>query len=181
MPIVLNGTSGDISASSLTGISTGKVLQVVQAVKTDTFSTTSGSLEDITGLSLSITPAATSSKILITATINHSITTVDRWMMFQLMRDSTAIFRGDADGNKTRASIFNSLMNTTAGSGTHIINSHLEFLDTPNTTSATTYKLQTTRQSDSSPYVVINRPLITTDASYNGRPASSITAMEIAA
>ena len=181
MPIVLNGTSGDISASSLTGVSTGKVLQIVQAVKTDTFSTQSNSLVDITGLSLSITPSATSSKILVKVNFNHSVTTVDRWMQFQLMRDSTAIYRGDADGSKSRASVFTSLMNTSAGSGTHIINSNIEFLDTPNTTSATTYKLQGTRQAASSPYLVINRPLTTGDYSYNGRPASSITAMEIAA
>ena len=180
MPIVLNGTSGDISASSLTGVTTGKVLQVVQAVKTDTFSTTGGSLEDITGLSLSITPASASNKILITATINHSVTTVDRWMIFQLVRGSTAIFKGDTAGSRTSATIFNNIGNYT-GAGVHIQNSHFEYLDSPNTTSATTYKIQTTRQSDSSPYVVINRSINDSNASYGGRSVSSITAMEVAA
>ena len=39
MPIILNGTTGDISGSSLTGIDTGKILQVKQVEKTDTWST----------------------------------------------------------------------------------------------------------------------------------------------
>ena len=43
----------------------GKVLQVVQSVKTDTSSTTSTSAVDISGLSASITPSSASNKILI--------------------------------------------------------------------------------------------------------------------
>ena len=50
MPIVLNGTTGDISGSSLTGIDTGKILQAVQTIKTDSFSSTATSMTDVTGL-----------------------------------------------------------------------------------------------------------------------------------
>ena len=193
MPVSINGNTGVITGLAVgglpdgivdadtlaTSVTRGKVLQVIQSVKTDTFSTTGGSLEDITGLSLSITPSATSSKILITATINHSITTYDRWMIFQLVRGSTAIFKGDTAGSRTSATIFNSLGNYTGG-GVHQLNSHFEYLDSPNTTSATTYKIQTTRQSDSAPYVVINRGRNDDNASYGGRSVSSITAMEVA-
>ena len=51
----------------------GKVLQVVSTAKTDTFSTSSTSFTDITGLSVAITPSATSSKILVflSCTKNH--------------------------------------------------------------------------------------------------------------
>ncbi len=144
-------------ATLLTSTSaTGKILQVVQAVKTDTFSTTSGSLVDITGLSLSITPSATSSKILVNVSFNHSITSVDRWMQFQLVRGSTAIYLVDAASSRTRASVFTSLFDA-SGRSTHIMNSHIHFLDSPNTTSATTYKLQCARQNDSVPSLVINR------------------------
>jgi len=72
MPIVLNGTSGDISASSLTGVDTGKILQVVTGIKTDTASTTSTTMSD-TGLSASITPASTSNKILVSVTLPYHI------------------------------------------------------------------------------------------------------------
>ena len=50
----------------------GKVLQVVQTVKSDTFSTSSTTFTDVTGLSVSITPSSTSNKILILASISGS-------------------------------------------------------------------------------------------------------------
>ena len=63
------GASGDtvaLGAGALaSGFGGGKILQVLQTVKTDTFTTTSTSFVDVTGLSVSITPATTSSKILI--------------------------------------------------------------------------------------------------------------------
>ena len=43
----------------------GKVLQVLQATITDTFSVSTTTFTDITGLTIDITPAATSSKILV--------------------------------------------------------------------------------------------------------------------
>ena len=49
--------------------SSGKILQVLQATKTDTETTTSGTFVDITDLTVDITPAATSSKILIFANV----------------------------------------------------------------------------------------------------------------
>ena len=73
------GDSGDTftvpSGVTLTNNGTasgfGKVLQVVQTVKTDTFSraSTGGDVGDITGLSVSITPSSTSSKVLVFATV----------------------------------------------------------------------------------------------------------------
>ena len=47
----------------------GKVLQVVQAVKTDTFSTASATMVEVTGFSASITPSSTSNKILVLADV----------------------------------------------------------------------------------------------------------------
>ena len=66
MPIVLNGTTGNISGSSLTGIDTGKILQVKQTVKTSLFSSsTNNSQVDVTGVNVSITPSSASNKILV--------------------------------------------------------------------------------------------------------------------
>ena len=73
MPVTINGTSGLVTATSyagaggdLTGITTGKVLQVVQTMKTDTFSSTTGTTwTDITGVSVNITPSSASNKILV--------------------------------------------------------------------------------------------------------------------
>ena len=53
------------------GVGAGKIVQVVQAVKTDVFSTNSTSYVDITGLSATITPSAATSKILITGCLSY--------------------------------------------------------------------------------------------------------------
>ena len=62
-----NSTSGaDVTITMPTASQgLGKILQVVSTFKNDTFSTTSSSYVDVTGLSVAITPSATSSKILI--------------------------------------------------------------------------------------------------------------------
>ena len=81
----------------------GGIIQVKQTAKTDTFSNTNTSSHvDVTGLSVTITPTSATSKILIELSIisgHSSHTTV---MGLQLVRDTTAICIGDADGNRTR-------------------------------------------------------------------------------
>ncbi len=54
-------------------IAANKILQVVSTTKTDTFSAASASFTDITGLSLSITPSSTSSKILVMVSLRMSV------------------------------------------------------------------------------------------------------------
>ena len=67
MAITLNGDGIISGITDYDSGDVGRVLQVVTTTKTDTFTTTSSSLTDITGLSASITPASTSNKILIIA------------------------------------------------------------------------------------------------------------------
>ena len=98
----LTGTLPAIDGSNLTGVSGGKVLQVLQTVKTDTATIASTTYADILGLSQAITPSATSSKILVSAQLSiSSVSGVGGH--FQFMRDSTAIGIGDAAGSRTRA------------------------------------------------------------------------------
>ena len=52
--VTVNGTVIDLGDSQT--ITAGKILQVLSTTKTDTFSTTSGSKVDVTGVSLAITP-----------------------------------------------------------------------------------------------------------------------------
>ena len=120
---------------------TGNILQVVQAVKTDVFTSNSTTYTDITGLNLAITPSSTSSKILVNVSFNHQSNAQDRWRAFQITRGSTAIYIGNADGSRTRASVHSGLA---SGSGDAVTqqNSFIQFLDSPSTTSAVTYYLQ---------------------------------------
>tara|TARA_B100001939_G_scaffold254793_1_gene221691 strand:+ start:282 stop:929 length:648 start_codon:yes stop_codon:yes gene_type:complete len=171
------GTLKRLDASLVGG---GKVNQVIQTVKSDTFSSSSGSFTDITGMSATITPTASDSKVLVMVNINVASTYRDRWVALQLLRGSTNIYLGDASSSRTRASSFYVFFDAT-GKDTNIYEKTMIFLDSPSTTSATTYKLQGKTQTDDSPSFVVNRSGGDTDAVYGGRTASSITLMEIKA
>jgi len=158
----------------------GIASNVVQAVKTDVFSTSSTSFTDVTGLSVTITPTTATSKVLLLGTINYSNPNNDQaGQSVRVLRDSTAIFRGDASSGRERG-----LSGMTSGiSGGFQSNwgmyvAGLAYVDSPATTSATTYKIQTCARSTGTAY--INR----SGQDYSGRAtrgASSIIAIEVAA
>jgi hypothetical protein len=129
----LTGALPAISGAALTGISGGKVLQVVMGT-TATASSTGGSTYVDTGLSATITPSATTSKVL--AMVNQPLsisatTNAARDGGFRLVRGSTDLIQGmaeidhwDGNGNFMKMPAYNALL----------------YLDSPSTTSATTYK-----------------------------------------
>ena len=153
------------------GVAYNTVLQVVQTVKTDTFSTTSTSFTDVTGLSVSITPKFDSSKILILAHYNYGVSADGVQAHLRLMKNSTEIYIGDAAGSRIRS--------TTGGyNGAQDIRSTAPiFLDSPNTTSTTVYKVQMRTSSGTSH---LNRSGTDSDTAQYARNASSITVIEIA-
>ena len=150
-----------------------RVLQVVSTAKTDTFSATSTSYTDITGLSVSITPTSADSKVLVFCDMNISVSG-DIAASFQLVRGSTAIALGDAAGSRTRATFGLS----PAAAVANTVSGGFNFLDSPATTSATTYKVQLRSNSGT---VYINRTAADTDTSTFYRSISTITVMEISA
>ena len=117
-------------------IATGTVLQVVSTTKTDVFESTSTSYTDVTGLSVAITPSATSSKIFIQTNFLTSNGAGGRSMFFNLLRGSTNIAQPNSPGS-TDCTL---QLNTAASNATKI--GTITFLDSPSTTSATTYKIQ---------------------------------------
>jgi hypothetical protein len=153
----------------------GKVLQVVSTnITAITASTTTQSFLDISGFSVSITPSNASNKVLVLATFNVGSTSTSGNNYIRLLRDSTAINIGDANGSNARATWYERGVNANtmyAGS--------INFLDSPATTSSTTYKLQWYRN-DGTFY--LNRPgTFAGGAESEGATATStITVMEIA-
>ena len=155
----------------------GNVLQVVSSTKTDTFSSsTTGSWLDVTGISVSITPTSSSSKIMIFGRITGMGTSSVTRLQMRLVRDSTAISIGDAAGSRLQVS-GNELY---VLDNDALLGSTIFFLDSPATTSATTYKLQI-RNGNSAGTIYINRIPGDADAIVTPRGTSSITVMEIAA
>jgi hypothetical protein len=150
----------------------GNVLQVVQTTKTDTFSTASTSFVDVTGLSVSITPTSTASKILTMFSLPASSTGSAGWYC-NLVRDGTNIIVGDAAGSRVQTTV-----SSYASPTTQSFSMSFQYLDAPSTTSAITYKLQLKAQSGFTAYV--NRSGTDTDNNIYQRTASSITVMEIA-
>lgn len=152
----------------------GGIVQVLQTVKTDVFSTTSTSFVDVTGLSVVITPTSLNSKILIIADVKGQ--SGDN-ATSRLMRDSTPIYVGTASGSRTVSS-GNDFYG--AGSPGGVGGSRtITYLDSPSTLSAVTYKVQVWCRS-SSYTLYVNTTYNDTDASYTMRGASSITVLEIA-
>ena len=161
--------------TSGTGIG-GGIIQVKSVTKTDEFSTSSTSLVDVTGLSVTITPTRSDSKILVMATVNVS-TDNDNFMYGQLVRGSTHIFRGDAVGSRPRRSFM--YYNGTSGSNEGMNATRtITHMDEPATTSATTYKIQI--QCATAGEAHVNRSERDTNTSqYDPRVASSLTVMEV--
>jgi hypothetical protein len=158
--------------------STGSILQVVQTVKTDTFSTSSGtgSPATITGFSASITPSSTTNKVLVYVSIGQLSGNSDTtWGIF-MFRNGTKIFSGDVAGSRASGSIAGGIPST---GGTWRGNPALiMYLDSPSSTSAVTYTFSL--GSNGSSIVYFNQDGRDTNAANDAtRTASSIILMEV--
>jgi len=199
MPIAINGsgtitgisagglpdgviTTDDIAASAITRAKmgyAGAILQVVQTTKTDTFTTTSTSYVDVTGLTASITPSSASNKVLVFATLSGSTVNAVGGAAV-LLRGSTVINQADAASNRNRSS-FSGGLHPGDGSGDiyMTLNASTFCLDSPSTTSSVTYKVQV--KSFTGGGVFINRTENDADDGDRLRSVSTITLIEVAA
>ena len=156
MAITINGSSNTITGLAVGGLpagivdtdmlaagavtapkrGAGAILQVVQTFKNDSFSTTSTSYVDITGFSVTITPSSTSNKILLLNFAGLSTDGNSSVQYINLLRGSTAIAQPSVStGFSSTATMF-------PQSISNMISWSYSFLDSPSTTSATTYKWQ---------------------------------------
>lgn len=132
---------------------------------------TATTFTDISGLTVNITPSTTASRILVYAIVPGSST--GGYTQLQLVRGSTAIGTGAAASNRPGVGAqMLSVDNNT------IINSTLMAVDSPATTSATTYKVQY-KQTAGTFY--INRTVSDTDTTAFGRTSAIIVVCEISA
>lgn len=144
----------------------GRVLKTVSTTKTDTFSTSSTTFTAVTGLTATITPKSTSSKILVICNINVA-TPSTATTYFGLLRGATAI------GRSTTATVQNATFFLADIGQSQMFNYASTVLDSPATTSAVTYSVEMRLTSGTS---YINRRSF--DNNFGG--ISSITLLEIA-
>ena len=173
-------TTGTASASTFlrgdmawaTPTDQGKVLQVVQTTKIDTFSGTANGTEiSITGMSATITPTSSSSKIMVSAVLNYCAVGTTYGAYFK--RGTTIIGVPATAGS--RQSIASGLGFT--GDGNQIEQGVIEYLDSPATTSGTTYQLFV--NNDNSIAIYINRSQFDYNDNRGKRSISTVTLMEI--
>ena len=181
---------GDADGTILTSnSSTGKILQVVQTVKKDRFTTTSSSYVDITGMTVTITPVAASSKILITATGVTGSSADESYNHARLNRsiaggsfDDTIII-GDASGSETRSSLDMSLNDVNPSHpNANTRTFAFEYLDSPSYSvgNAIIYKFQVKTTNSGGGTLVVGGSNGTGD--YNGRSVPTfLTVKEVAA
>lgn len=156
-----------------------RTLQVLQTTKLDTFTTTSTTYTDVTGLSVTITPSDTTSKVLIIAQVAATVTYgAGASCNIQLAGGNSGTYVGGTAGSRVRAALSGSPTASSYGV-TALPYQTIMYLDSPATTSATTYKVQV--RTGTSGTVCINRTADDTDSAQFGRSASSITVMEISA
>ena len=157
---IQTSAGGTPTASSLGISGVGKIGQIVQATTGTQVGTTSTSYVD-SNITASITPSSTSPKILVLVSANcfiigGSATSMDT----NIVRDSTVVAEFDR-----------SVYKETSATASQIF---LQYLDSPSTTSSTTYKVQIRRGSGA-------ETILTQYSDVNGSGISFITLMEVLA
>jgi len=158
---IANASLGAVTALPA-AITTGKVLQIVSDTTTDTTTVGSTTFTDVTNLSVSITPAATSSKILLIASMsgrNYAESNALREYKLAFVRGSTIVYQKYAYDLEAGVGANNRYVSPIQD---------ISFVDSPSSTSALTYKVQMA-VSDISDNTFIQ-----------ARTTSSLIAMEVA-
>lgn len=152
----------------------GHVLQVQSMTVTTSATSAAGTTFNDTGLTIDITPSSTSSKIYVMSHVSMGATNGYRYAL-RLVRGSTDICIATSAGSRTVSTVAHQ------GSGGNIIDHTFPifFLDSPATTSATTYKIQAACEQGGGTWY-LNRGGLASDNSTVYAATSSISVMEIA-
>jgi hypothetical protein len=162
MSMIIDGTNGLTFNNATTQASAGKVLQVVNATTSTETSTSTSTYVD-TNLTATITPLFATSKILVIVSQNGLCKQVNETnVQVKLLRASTLLAYIDSGAAFT---------NTTTVNNAGGIS--ISYLDSPATTSATTYKTQFASRG--------NNAVVYVQYGYGTATTSSITLMEISA
>jgi hypothetical protein len=177
--LVLPDAAGEIltttgNGSALTGV--GKVLQVVQAYKTNIFTTTSVSFVEVPGLVSVITPSSANSKILVCINLNAATSNVAAGV--QVWRNGAAIGLPDSIAGKTHRLWLNMY---NGGDDTNSVQNHgMMYLDSPSSTSALTYAVRLGLVQGSGIMILNDLTSQASNTDFAGNFVSHLTLMEIA-
>ena len=160
--------------------SAGGIIQIKQTLKTDSFNTNSQNLVDITGMSVSITPTRSDSKILVQVHLSFGGDD-NMYGQVRLVRDpgDQTVGGSTAVSGNQRNGTFG--VNTPNGANGQykMYSAECQILDSPSTTSTLTYKLQVASTNTGGNYFYLNRPSNNDNQQYIIGGSSTITAMEV--
>jgi hypothetical protein len=147
MSTIIDGTAGitfPVTAGGTSAVqaSSGKVLQVVQVTNATSVSTT-GTTYINTNLAASITPSSSTSKVLITITSSYDVGSSGESFGVQLVRNGSSIYLPQASDSGPLYAYYNA-------SNELIGPINFSYIDSPSTTSSTTYTLQFRKRSGAS-------------------------------
>jgi len=171
--------TADGTILTTTNPKSGNIIQVVSTVKKDTTSVDvgSGNAYDFTAFNVVITPTSTSNKVLVLATVSVGWnSTMPFFMNLQVNGSVCTDAVGDAAGNRKRSSMGGFQGHT---GGIETVN--LSFVHSPASTSTQTYNIAFRHDSSQTKTLNVNRSSGDSDSNQNGRFASSLIAMEVAA
>ena len=163
------------------------ILQVIQTVKTDTFSFAASATGNTSGgvsgaaISASITPSSTSNKVLIRGVLSVSASNNNR-IGIVIYAGGTEISgsTGDAAGSRSRVATGGQLISSSA-TAQQLMIGH-EFLHSPSSTSSVTYSYRLVNlDSTASRTLYLNRGAGDSDVAHHFRSTSIITLEEVAA
>lgn len=174
LPSGIDIPTGSILASDL-NFTPGKVLQVLQAFRTNSGTFGSSSYVDLSPFTITMTPSSTNSKFLLIA--NLMLTQYQGTAQVRFTRNDSAIGFADASSSRTQSTVGvfyqNSDQNHQNNPTTAI------FLDSPSTTSSVTYKVQGKTQDGGTCF--LNRSGNDADnGNWSHRSTSNFIVMEIA-
>lgn len=154
---VPSGATLDVTGATVSGLTTGKILQVVTATdSTERNSTSTSFVTASNTLSVNITPSSSSSKVFVNVSTSTYNGTAGKSVYLTIYRDSTNL--GNSNG------LIRNLVFGGAAGGS----SSCAILDSPNTTSQVTYQVYVKQDSGGTLYLNANAP-------------GSITAFEVGA
>ena len=161
-------------STALAAIVTGQILQVVSTTKTDTFSTTSTSLTDVTGFAATITPSDIANKVLvqISVPIGHSANLLNNHFFTVADSSNNILIIPTSPGSRV-ASFHAGKQPEHDGMYAH----SFTFSHSPSTTSPFTYKVRTAVTGGTG---YVNRSGTDADSASYGRGVATITLMEVA-
>lgn len=140
--------------------------------------TAAGTFYDVTGLSVSITPSSASSTIFVTGFVSIGGVASEGLVQLQIVRGSTVVGSPAAAGSRSLGHTIIGNGITSVAAVNFMMPAAFQYLDSPATTSSTTYKIQLASATGSNT-AYVNRMTSDTDSSGRARATSTITAIEI--